>query len=60
MESSKFQESEQLLKNLKCICEEEADFSFCSTNDEITIIINYPIFDDILSIQIKFLNFYYE
>ena len=36
MESSKFPESEQLLKNLECICEEETDFSFCSTSDEMT------------------------
>ena len=35
MESSKFPESEQLLKNLENICEEETDFSFCSTSDEI-------------------------
>ena len=35
MESSKFPESEQLLKDLECICEEETDFSFCSTSDEI-------------------------
>ena len=35
IESSKFPESEQLLKDLECICEEETDFSFCSTSDEI-------------------------
>ena len=35
IQSSKFPESEQLLKDLECICEEETDFSFCSTNDEI-------------------------
>jgi len=35
VESSKFPESEQLLKDLENICEEETDFSFCSTSDDI-------------------------
>ena len=35
MESSKFPETGQILKDLEGICEEETNFSFCSTSDDI-------------------------
>ena len=32
--NNKFKSNEQIIQSLKDICEKEADFSFCSTNDE--------------------------